>query len=30
MKIVLPENGEVPVVGEDVITGKNFQFQLQQ
>lgn len=29
MKIVLPEDGNVPVVGQDVITGKGFRLALQ-
>ena len=29
MKVVLPEDGNVPVIGEDVITGEGFQFELQ-
>ncbi|MFA6450638.1 MAG: hypothetical protein WCX65_14285, partial [bacterium] len=28
MKIVLPENGVVPVVGEDIVTGKGFKLKL--
>jgi hypothetical protein len=29
MKVVLPEDSNVPVIGEDVITGEGFQFELQ-